>query len=218
MSWFRRKPMEVPSPLWGVVADYDAKVVADWLEEESKKAESSETILMQTILALTLACAADFQRNVGEILRTGFPTANPDVIAFEGLAFSLFAVRQFHLPPGDYDEHDEPEMLVDAYREVIANLRCLIEKYTGWSIQKEWNARIIQHAQFPGIVEPMERLNGKLMSVAGVQVPPVLYGQPRLDALLSMELVTAVQAFTVIVPKATAKAIQNVISELNLLD
>ncbi|WP_423141691.1 hypothetical protein ACOYW6_12810 [Parablastomonas sp. CN1-191] len=218
MSWFRRKPLEVPAPLWDFVADYDAKLVADWFDEEAKKAESSETFLMQAILALTLVCAADFQRNVGKIVRTGLPTANPDVIAFEGLAFTVFAVRQFHLPPGDYDEHDEPEMLVDAYREVIANLRCLIEKYTGWSIQKEWNARIMQHAQFRGIIEPMERLNGKLMSVAGVQVPPVLYGQPRLDALLSMELVMAMQAFTVTFPEATAKAIQNIISELNLLD
>jgi len=218
MAWFRKKPKQEPSPLWDFIAQYDAKRVANWLDEELKKAESSSTFLEQVILGLTLVCAADFQQNVGKIVRDGLPTANPDVIAFEGLAYSIFAIRQFHLPPADYEDSDEPEMLVNAYRDVITDLRHLVEKYTKWSIQKEWNARIMQHSQFRGIMQPLERLNGKLLSVGGVQSPPVLYGSPSFDLLLSAQIIVATQAFTLSVPKATAKAIENLISELSLMD
>lgn len=217
MGWFRRKPKAAQSPLWDFIAQYDAKMVADWLDEEMKKAESSAVFLMQVILGSTLVCAADFQRNVGKIVRDGLPTVNPDVIAFEGLAYSVFAIRQFHLPPADYEDREEPEMLVDAYREVIAHLRHLIEKKTRWSIQKEWSARIMQHAQFRGIMEPMERLNGKLLSAGGVQVPPVLYDRSSPAPLLSAQVVVAVQAFTLAFPKTAAEAIQKVISELELV-
>lgn len=218
MAWFRRKPKEAPSPLWDFVAQYDAKMVGDWLDEQFKSAESSANFLTQVILGSTLLCAADFQRNVGKIVRNNLPTANPDVIAFEGLAYSVFAIRQFHLPPADYEDREEPEMLVDAYRRVIAHLRYLIEKYTGWSIQKEWNARIMQHAQFRGIMEPMERLNGKLLSVGGVQVPPMLYERPNPDPFLSIQVMAATQAFTLSFPKTAAETIQSVISELDLVN
>lgn len=218
MAWFRRKPKVAPSPLWDFVAKYDAKMVAHWLDEELKKAESSATFLMQVILGLTLVCAADFQRSVGKIVRDGLRTANPDVIAFEGLAYSVVAIRHFHLPAADYEDREEPGMLVDAYREVIAHLRYLVEKYTGWSIRKEWNARIMQHAQFRGIMEPIERLNGKLLSVGGVLVPPVLYERPNSDLLLSAQVMVATQAFTLSFPKRTAETIQSIISELDLVD
>ena len=218
MAWFRRKPKEASSPLWDFVAQYDAKMVADWLDKEMKTAESSATFLKQVILGSTLVCAADFQLNVGKILRNSLATANPDVIAFEGLAYSVFAIRQFHLPPADYEDCEVPEMLVNAYREVIADLRYLVEKYTGWSIRKEWNARIMQHAQFRGIIEPMERLNGKLLSVGGVQVPPVLYERPNPDPLLSVQVMMSTQAFTQSFPRTTAETIQRVISELDLVN
>ena len=218
MSWFRRKPNEAPSPLWDFVAQYNAKMVANWLDEQLKTAESDATFLKQVILGSTLVCAADSQRNVGEIVRSGLPTASADVIAFEGLAYSVFAIRQFHLPPADYEDREEPEMLVDAHREVIADLRYLVDKYTGWSIRKEWNSRIMQYAQFRGIMEPMERLNGKLLSVGGVQVPPMLYDQPALDPFLSAQVVVTTQAFTLSFPKTAAETIQSVISELDLLN
>ncbi len=218
MAWFRRKPKEASSPLWDFVAQYDAKKVANWLENEMKTAESSAVFLSQVILGFTLVCASDFQRNAGKIVRDGIPTANADVIAFEGLAYSVFAIRQFHLPPADYEDCEEPEMLVEAYRQVIATLWVFVEKYTGWSIEKEWNARIMQHAQFRGIIEPMERLNGKLLSVGGVQVPPVLYQRTFQNPLLSAQVMVATQAFTLSIPKATAETIQGIISEYSLID
>lgn len=218
MSWFSRKSKEVPSPLWDFVAQHDAKRVADWLDGEVKTAESSATFLMQVIFGWTIVCAADFQRSVGKIVRDSLKTANADVIAFEGLAYSVFAVRQFHLPPADYEDDDEPEMIVDAYREVIAHLRHLVEKHTGWSIRKEWDARIMQYAQSGGIMKPMERLNGKLLSIGQVQVPQVLYEEPNPDLLLSVQVMVATQAFTLSFPQTAAKTIQEVISELYLID
>lgn len=218
MSWFRRKAVLKQSPLRDFVCRYDAEMIAAMLERESKTAESSEIFLQQVILGVTLACAANFVRTVGEAVLKGLPTADPDVIAFEGLAFSIFAIRQFHLPAAEYEYRDEPEALVDAYREVIAQLRYLIEKKTGWSIEKEWNARIMQHFQFRGIMEPIERLNGKLVSLGGEKVPPILYGRPSLDLILTISVMTEVHAFTLNVPKASAEAIQNVISEFDLID
>jgi hypothetical protein len=218
MAWFRRKPKEATSPLWDFVAQYNAQMVGEWLDKELKAAENNATFLRRMILGLTLVCAADFQRTVGIVVRNSLVTANPDVIAFEGLAYSVFAVRQFHLPPADYEDREEPEMLLDAYREVIASLRYLVEKHTGWSIEKEWNARIMQHAQFRGIIEPMERLNGKLLSVGGVQIPPVLYERPHPNFMLSVQVIAATQAFTLSYPKTTAETIQNVISEFALID
>jgi hypothetical protein len=218
LGWFSKKAAPKPYPLWDFVCRYDAEMIAALLERESKTAADNETFLQKVILGTSLACAANFLRSVGNIVRDGIPTASPDVIAFEALAFSIFAIRQFHLPPSEYEYSDEPEALVDAYREVIAQLRYLIEQKTRWSIEKEWNARVMQHAQFQGIMEPIERLNGKLVSLGGVQTPPILYGRPNFDPLLMITVMAGVQAFTVNIPKASAEAIQNIISEFDLID
>lgn len=218
MIWFRRKPTNPASPLWDYIIQFDPKKVALWLERQSKAADSSSDFLEEVILGCTLSCAADFLKNVGKVVREGVPTGHPDVIAFEGLAFSIIMIRQFHLAPAEYEFRDEPEALVEAYRNVIAQFRLLVDQNAGWSIQKEWNARVMQYAQFPGIIEPMERLMGNLLSLSDVQVPPVRYGSPTSNVMLSAQVMVAVQAFTLNIPEASAEAIKNVISEFGLAE
>lgn len=216
MGLFSGKAKHLSSPLWDFLVQYDARAVAERLEGESKTAESSEHFLQQVIMGCTFACAADFLRNTGKSVRDGLKHANADVIAFEALAFSIFCIRQYHLPPADYD--DEPEALVDAYREVIAICGWQIEKVTGWSIREVWNARITQHFQLGGIKQPIERFIGMLLSIGGHETPPLRYSTPSLDPMLTAKITIEAQAFALNIPVGSVDAIQNVISEFNLID
>lgn len=215
-SLFRKKPQ--PTPLWGFLERHDAATVAAWLERERERAESSETFLRQLIASCTFACAANFLRTAGVTARDGLGKVNPDVIAFESLAFSIYAIRTYHMPMPEDPFEDEPEALVDAYREVIAILRWQAEKVTGWQVADVWERRILYHFQRKDLKDASQAFVGLLLTMTDAQTPAQDYGRTKLDLKLNIALLAGVTAFTVSYPKASAEAIQGIISEFTLID
>lgn len=218
MAWFRRKAPP-PSPLWHFIADHTPERVGTFLDKATETAESSTKYLQDVIFRTTLMCTAQFLQNVGASVRKEFVAANPDVIAFEALAYCMYAIKETHLPTPDdpFDESDD-EVLVDAYRETIYLLELVIKKLTGWDIEKIWDRRILGHFQQKNMKEASQALVGTLLTIGEAKVPTVDYGPMKLDLPLQLQLMVGVPAFTISYPPGAVCAIKAAISEYSLLD
>jgi hypothetical protein len=202
------------APLWDFLAQYTPEKLATRLDRESQTSQNSREFLRLVILGCTYTCAADFLRGGGTVARDRLGGVNPDVIAFEALSFSIYAIREQHLPtPEDPVDDTEPEPLVDAYRDVIAMIH--IEKFTGWQIGDLWNRRTLFHFQ-RSYREATEAFLGRLTVLSGVAAPAPDYGPPSLDLQLTLELTGSVMPFALAIPKGYAQAIQNAVAEFGL--
>lgn len=215
----KTKVAGVAGPLWDSLAKFTPEKVAAHLEKESQSSEDSDEFLKQLILGATYACAGDFVRGAGDVARAGLGKVAPDVIAFEALSFCIYLIRENHLPtPEDPLDDDENETLVDAYRDVIYMLRLHVEKFTGWDVDALWDRRIMYHFQRKNMMEATEAFVGRLLTMTDVQVPAVDYGRMSLNVRLNTDMRMRVHAFASTIPKGSAEAIQNVVSEYDLAD
>lgn len=215
MGWFSRKPDT--GPLWDHLSAMTPKRTAQMLDAKAKTAEDSTKFLEEMIFTILQTCGGSFLKGTGEYARDKLGKVNPDVIAFEGLSFCTYLVREYHLPtPADWDDEDEAETVVDAYRFAIAAMPHLVKKLTGWEVGDLWERRIMFWFNRKNMQDATEAFVGTLLTMQDVQLPAANYGRLSLDLRLNLELRGHVNSFAVTMPQAMAEAIQDTISEYGL--
>tara|TARA_B110001454_G_scaffold208504_1_gene221071 strand:+ start:540 stop:1193 length:654 start_codon:yes stop_codon:yes gene_type:complete len=204
------------APLCDFLTQYTPQKLVVRLDRESQTSQDSREFLRLVIRGCTYTCAADFLRGGGAIVRHRLGGVKPDVIAFEALSFSIYAIREQHLPtPEDPLDDTEPEPLVDAYRDVIAMIPAHIEKFTGWRTGDLWERRILSNAK-RSYREAAEAFMERLAGMSGASFPNAEYGPPSLDFGLTLELTGRVMTFALAIPHGYAEVIQTAVAEFGL--
>ena len=217
MGWFSRK--QKTGPLWDHLFAMTPERSAAMLQTKVNSADDPDKFLKQMIFTILQTCTGSFLKGSGEFALKSLGKVNADVIAFEAMAFCAYLTREYHMPtPKEWDDDDENEQLVDAYRFAIGAMPLLVRELTGWNVDDLWEQRIIYWFTRKDMKDATESFVGTLLTMDGVQHPAREYGRLSLDFRFNIELRAHLHSFAVTMPKAMAEAIQGAISDYGLLD
>lgn len=216
MGLFSRRPK---TPLWDYFASVTPEHVSSTLEKQSKTATSGEAFLSHAILAVTSQCTGQLLTGAAcsKVIKSA--KVHPDVVAFEALAFSYYAIHEMHIPmqKDDYDEEDA-EVIVDAYKIALGVWPRLISELTGWDVEDVWRRRYLFWFQRPNLRDASEALSGLFMSFDAAQMPMPTYGRTNLDLTLNVETMVAIQVWASTIPEGCANSLKLIVSEFGLAD
>ena len=184
-----------------------------WFEKYAdtriQTATDGQKLLGELVFAGVLTSAGCFLKATGPQIRKKIGSVGADVLAFEVLAFTFYAMREHHLPTPDYLNDSEPEELIEAYRFTMGALPHLIGKETGWDIEKLWERRVMPYfGNRKGLKDATESFVGTLLTMRNVREPAVEYGRLSLDLPLNLDLRMRVHTYASELPKSMADAIQ----------
>jgi hypothetical protein len=153
------------------------------------------------------------------------------VLAFEALAFSIYAVREAYSPmnteisQGMDDEEENytdqaRKTVSDAFRDAGSVCAGIVESHTGWNTDTILTSRLVTYHNAPSIAGQegaVERFRFLLMSVGKAKLPQLKYGTVSLDLRGTMESMGAMQAFASTIPKGCADTLRGIGREFGLL-
>ena len=169
-----------------------------------------------------MACAGAFLRSCAPQMSRVTASIKRDLLAFEALAFAVYAVRESYIPMAewiDLDIQDEDDGYVDEERAALA-LRFAYaaeacQKYaqqdTGWDASAIWESRWMTYHAAPSIggqQGAVERFRFILMTIGKAREPKITYGKVSLDLQGTLEAMAATQAFVSKIPAAYARTIE----------
>lgn len=184
--------------------------------------------LTKVIAFLSMICAGSFLTNTCPRMSSVTRALNRDVLAFEALAFSLYAVREAYSPMSaeiaqDMEEDDTDQKrraLSDAFRDAASVCAGIVERDTGWNTDAILSNRLMAYHNAPSIAGQegsAERFRFLLMSIGKAKAPQPKYGKVSLDLRATMESMGAVQAFANMMPKGCADTLRGISREFGLL-
>lgn len=214
-NWFRGR---APSPLCDLLSERTPEWFAEYAQGQIAQAEDSQKLLNALLFGGVLACAGSFiSKHRAEVIRL-VDEVQPDILAFEVLAFAFYAVRESHLPtPEDPLDDTDPEELVDGYKFVMGAVAHLISKTTSWGIDSLWQRRVLFYFQRPNMRDASEAFVGTLLTLGGAQQPSEDYGRLSLSLEANLKLRVLVDSYAATIPKGFAESLQRIAVEYGLL-
>lgn len=191
--------------------------------------ERSPHALTQTIAFLSMMCAGHFLTSTAPNMLAVVRTIKRDVLAFEALAFSIYAVREAYKPVAEEiaedieDEEDglevERSAMSSAFGEAAAACAGLVKRYTGWDTENLLRVRLVNYTGAPSIIGQQgaaEQFRMILLSIGKAKEPVARYGKPSLDLRHTLESMAALQQFASTMPQGYAETLRNIVREFDL--
>ncbi len=166
-----------------------------------------ENRLVTVVALVEMLCAGTFLGNSSGKMDAVVRESSRDVLAFESLAFSIYAVRECYSPMAhgierEIDEdYDDPEQqaLGKVFRSAAGLCLTLAEEETGWRHLDDVLTNRLRNyhssAQISGSDSGAERFCSILLAIGKAQRPQIRYGDVSVDAQATLEATTAVQVF-----------------------
>ena len=181
----------------------------------------SITVLVKVIATLDMMAAKAF---IGSIREHKIKGGSLDVLTFEALAFSAWAIRQHYHPipdPSgpDYDilsydyEEEDDERVSDAFKFAHELIVSLAEERTGWSdLIPVWNSRTMHYGTAVSYQIAADRFVTKLMMCRMSERPMKAYEDvPEIDLKNDAKLGISAMAFANTMPAAYAETARRII-------
>lgn len=206
---------------------YDRLVATDIAQLEKRFAAMGDPSLPVVIAGLSMACGGAFLRACAPQMSRVTASIKPDVLAFEALAFAIYAVRESYMPMAEQielDIQDEEDGHVDEERAALAlrfafaaeALWKRVKEDTGWDADEIWENRWLTYHATPsigGAQGAVERFRFILMTIGKAREPRMKYGNVSLDLQATLEAMTATQAFVSKIPATYARMIEAYVDE-----
>lgn len=207
------------APLNGLLIQRDLAWFKQIVGARIQEATDGQELLGELVFNAVLACTGSILKVTGSQIRKKIGNVGADVLAFEFLAFTFYAVREHHLPTSE--EHldgYEADELVEAYRFAMSALPHLIRTRTGWEVGKLWERRVMHYLDNrKGLKDGTEDFVGTLLTMKNVKQPAIEYGRLSLDLPLNLDLRLRVQTYASELPKSMADTIQALAMEHGLI-
>lgn len=186
---------------------------------------------VKVISFLSMICSGQFLNSTCPRMPTVIRSINRDVLAFEALAFSIYAVREAYSPINaeisqDMDDEEDDYIDVDrraandAFKGSATVCAGAIKRYTGWDTDSVLTSRLMNYHHAPTIAGQegaVERFRPLLLSIGKSKTPQIRYGPPSLDLSATMESMAAMQAFASTIPYGCAETLRGIEQEFGLI-
>lgn len=189
------------------LADHLGSLTPERTAQLCETNEGSEHFIALTIGFLIASTAGHFVRTDLPRLKGALGSVNRDVIAFEALVFSAYAVREY-FEPLESDTTDE--LVSEAFKDGFAVCRTIAKRELGGDYKALFERRLMAFAQAHsrgGMRDAAEVFRGILQSIGKASVPSVEYGRPSLSMADTIEAMAVVGAFAATMPKAAAQSL-----------
>lgn len=181
------------------------------------------------ITFLTFMCARSFILQTCARMQSVAEPMNRDVLAFEAVYFSVYALRECYSPMVHSiereidDDYDRPEerAVGKAFRSAAGLCLKLAQEETGWrGLSDIVTNRMRTYHNAPQLSGPdsgAERFRSILLSVGRADRPKIRYGEVAVDLQATMESMAAIQAFAATIPHGAAETLKNLSEEYGLI-
>jgi hypothetical protein len=189
------------------LAEYLALLTPQRTAAICEQSEENEHFIALTIGFIIASSAGHFIREDLPKLGGGFRKINRNVIAFEALAFSAFAVREYFEPlDTDYPNENASESFKDGF----AVCRSIIQKELGDDHRELFGRRLMEYAQANsrgGMKDASDVFRGTLQSIGNASIPASNYSRLSLDMNDTLQAMVIINVFATTMPKAAADSI-----------
>lgn len=198
-----------------------AMTTLELITKASEQSVGNKHFASITVAHLILYTAGHFITNDFPRLKSMFAGASQDVIAFEVLAFSAFAVREYYFPekdeeaqffePTDVDSDDTLTLVIETFR--TSNSICcdVLEKETGTDQEALFIRRQVEYTRANdkgGMKGATEVFRYTLQSIGTAAAPKLSYGMPSLELMDTVVTMTIIHAFASTIPKGAANSLR----------
>lgn len=195
--------------------------------------EARSHALPQVIAYISMMCAGHFLTTTTQSLPQQIAKKiHPDVLAFEALAFSIYAVREAFSPMAaeiQRDMEDEDDGVEDQERSAMGNAfktaasACshVVGRITSWETDDILRNRLMTYFGAPTIVGKegaAERFRFLLMCIGKESRPAATYGRVSLDLEVTLKAMAVIQAFASTIPEGYAQTLRLCMDEFDLLN
>lgn len=198
-----------PTPLFDLIANANMAKANAHLEERPDEIAT----LGKVIAHLEMMAASMFVRSLRDYkIKAG----NLDVLSFEALAFSAFAIRKHFDATSDEDDDDEEDSPVaDAFQIANTVVLTLVHDVTGWAdLPAIWRSRAVTYGLTKTYTDAIDRLYTNILrcqacDIAMISYPDPLPGTIRLEEDSKVGMSAA--AFARSVPHRYAETVASIV-------
>lgn len=181
------------------------------------------------IALLAMMCARSFILRTCARMESVAEPMNRDVLAFEAVLFSIYALREWYSPMTHGiereidDDYDDPKQQAvgKAFRSGTGLCLKLAEEETGWrdldSIVTDRMKNYHNAPAISGADSGAERFRSIFLSIGRAQRPKLYYGNASVDLQTTMESKAAIQAFSDTIPQGSAETLRRLCDEYDLI-
>lgn len=170
-----------PTPLFDLIANANMAKANAHLDEKPDELAT----LAKVISHLDMMSASMFVRSLRDYkIKAG----NLDVLSFEALAFSAFAIRKhFDATAGEEEDDEDDSPVGDAFQMANTVVLTLVDDVTGWAdLPAVWRSRAITYGLTKTYADAIDRFYTNLLRCYASDVAMVKYPDP-LPGTISLE-------------------------------